>query len=98
MFEPQHLAQQRAFAAARATHQRQYLAAMHAQIQIAMHHLQAELRPQIADFDDAVGRITHRHTPTLENRIAKIASTMITMVIAATTELVVPMPRLSVLG
>src|SRR3990172_4569465 len=60
-----------------------------------MHDLAAELRPQMPDLDDA---LFHQNTPTSENITANMASTMITMVIAATTELVVPIARLSVLG
>src|SRR3990172_4366044 len=60
-----------------------------------MHDVVAVLRPQSLDLDDALG---HQMIPTSLNTIANTASTIMTTVIEVTTELVVPMPRLSVLG
>src|SRR5690242_6931636 len=65
-----------------------------------MHGVVAEARPQAAYLDQAAPAVFlfHQNLPTSENITAKAASTMITIVIAATTELVVPAPRLSELG
>src|SRR5271154_1864416 len=68
---------------------------MHAQADVAVDYVAAKLRPQSFDFYNA---FRHQPTPTSLNKIANTASTMITTVIEVTTEFVVPMPRLSVLG
>jgi hypothetical protein len=49
-FQPQNLAQQHRLARARAAHQRNHLAALHAEVQVLVHHKRwAELGPQLAD-------------------------------------------------
>src|SRR3990172_5926357 len=95
LLQAQYLAHQRGLAAARAAHQRHHLARHHREIQVLVHHVIAKLRPQAGDFDH---RGHDREMPTSEKITAKMASAMITAVIEVTTELVVPMPRLSVLG
>src|SRR5258706_10471689 len=94
-FESDHLAQHRGLAAARTADQRHDFAAPNAQVDIAVHDVVAELRPQALDIDHAV---IHQLIPISLNMMANTASTIITTVIEVTTELVVPIPRLSVFG
>jgi hypothetical protein len=106
--QPQDLAQQHRLAGARAAHQGQHLAAVDVQVQVLVHGERAlafakdapqvdahharrpgrRLRPRGRD-----GGIGHQK-PTLRNRMAKTASTRMTMVMDVTTEAVVPWPRL----
>ncbi len=94
--QPQYLPHQRGLAGTGATHQADDFAGVDAQIQILVNHGLAELGPELVDFDD--GCLFSHQNPTPLKIIANTASATMTMVIAVTTEVVVPCPRLSVLG
>ena len=108
--QPQHLAQQHGFAGAGAAHEREHFAPAHGEIEVFVNdHApalgQREGAGQAPDFNDGFARRGQQgsvaapaHMPTLLNSTANSASMRMTAVMAATTEAVVPRPRLSVLG
>ena len=100
--EPQDHAQQLRLAAARAADQRQHFVAPHLQVEVAVqHHAGPDRIDQVLDLDDETFDVRLHGPPaqpTLRSMMAKIASSTITPVIAATTERVTPTARLSVFG
>ncbi len=93
------LAQQRRFPAAGAANQPEHFAGLDDKVNIAMNDRLTVARPHSAHLDDRrCGRSTHSGIPTLRVRMAKTASTTMTMVMDVTTEAVVFDDRLSVFG
>src|ERR1700674_1060621 len=96
--EPEHLAQKRGLPGRGAGEKRQIRPLYDRQIQIAVHDVLPEPSGYSGQLDDSLWRGIHGHMPTCESSTAKIASATSTLLIATTTELVVPAPRLSVFG
>src|SRR5262249_3489307 len=93
VLQAQDEAQQGGLAGARTAHQAEDLAGLQAEVDVAVH-----LVP--ADAGGDVGQLEHaaHWVPIPSKTTAKMASTTITWVMAATTALVVSTARLSVLG
>src|ERR1700677_3430524 len=76
----------------------QYFPSIHGEGQAAVNHRVAEPRRQIGDLNSDRRTSRHAQYPRCEKSTANRASATRTLLIAITTALVVPIPRLSVLG
>src|SRR5690606_13613098 len=94
------MAKERGFSTSGAADQCDDLSGSNLQIQVLVNDVIPELRPYLYGFTNDLIRIANRrvHTPMLLVRMANSASIRMTAVIAATTELVVLVLRLSVFG
>jgi len=98
MIETEHLTQQGGLPGPGAAHDAQDFPLYDRQLEIAVHDVLPKSSGDPTQLDDSRLRGIHGHMPTCENSTAKMASATSTLLIATTTELVVPAPRLSVLG
>ena len=96
--QTQHLPQERGLPRTGTADDAQNLAPKDRQLQVVMNHVSPESRAETSYPNDDGGRVRHRQIPTCRNATANSASATRTLLIAITTELVVPAPRLSVLG
>ena len=103
--EPDEVAQQGRLATAGTADQGDDLAALDVEVQALMHHLAPEAGADPAQGNDELGAgrvrdrgLTHPGMPIERVAMAKIASTRMTRVMEVTTEAVVFLDRLSVLG